>query len=964
MKILNEDVMLEGSNTYKVSYKLDGKNHWSTVNASSEQEATQIVSDEITQKYGGTYQYIGTEKITNEDLDGEYFNADWDDDGIDGEPGIGKSFFADGYDWKWFKQVGESVHLDFDNWAVWWAYRPEEEDNPESMAISAFFVVDTDTGFIDWGPCDTVEEAQEFLQSKVDDWENDDIDESVNPIDLTDCPECGGMSFNSRTGRCTKCSYRESLNNNSKSIKEDLEDIEFIVDTYLPDLLVSDTDKPGKYEMCYRGNDSVSVIVEFDPSYSEYVFTIDGEGPHSYSSYEYIQGEIERALDKKLWMNESKSIKEDTHLDDESAKVATNSRGDFLVRASSGHGYTAFNKHNVCIGGITTDDEKEAVNKFKFGKLDEAKYTLDESWFEDINEDVNDGNYLEYDDVDETKYPNLKSAIEHNDVSVVIRNNAYSTEVFDNDSMKEHGIDFANVTRELNQYAKDNGLVDAFRRANMHRARGGFYGMPDNTTNEDWDDDYDYDELGFDPFTDSYDDEWSDEELANIYGGERMYCPHCGSSNYYDGRCYKCNPTTPEEMGESINAKGFNEALGNKFITAFKSDIEKVAVDVITNKLGYESDFANEYIVIDVRKGTFSEGEPAIICEIRTEMDYDDCMTLADELNAVLNKYFNDDPYFDMEDSHTLISYLDPDCLINKDKLSESNSIEEEPYTKEMIEQDLKLITKNFTEKEGELKCGFKEEKDFGVEILKQHYNIVEVSGDDRREGTWYHISYAEPIKEIEEAIAPDGYAPKKVGKAYKVFRVKNGKLYPPMVANPGGADTPVGVWLTAEEGEFAGLSKTGRPQVKSTGSGTLSYRPGWHLGDIPRASQFDRTNKETGEKEFPKDFVWAECDYTMDVDYQPESDEQGYMRMGKDGKPYRSDKYQHSLAGLPKLPKDGYYKYRTNPRPDTVPWVITGAIKVNKLLSDAEVNDILAKHGIDPIHRQGGDKTLAELGL
>ena len=218
--------------------------------------------------------------------------------------------------------------------------------------------------------------------------------------------------------------------------------------------------------------------------------------------------------------------------------------------------------------------------------------------------------------------------------------------------------------------------------------------------------------------------------------------------------------------------------------------------------------------------------------------------------------------------------------------------------------------------------------------------------------------------KNLKEAEAPAGYSPKKQGKAYKVFRVKNGKLYPPMVANPGGKDTPIGKWLIADEGEFAGLSKTGRPQVKSSQGGTLSYRPGWHLGDIPRASQFDRTNKETGEKEFPKDFVWAECSYTMDVDYQPESDEQGYMRIGKDGKPYRSDKYQHSLAGLPKLPKDGYYKYRTNPRPDTVPWVITGAIKVDRLLSDAEVNEILKKNGVEPIHRQGGDKTLAELGL
>lgn len=229
---------------------------------------------------------------------------------------------------------------------------------------------------------------------------------------------------------------------------------------------------------------------------------------------------------------------------------------------------------------------------------------------------------------------------------------------------------------------------------------------------------------------------------------------------------------------------------------------------------------------------------------------------------------------------------------------------------------------------------------------------------------TYDRLPIGHKIGELTEETNP----PKKTGKAYKVFKVKKGKLYPPMVANAGGKDTPVGVWLEAEEGEFAGLSKTGRKQVKSTGSGTLSYRPGWHLGDVPRAPQFDRTNKETGEKEFPKDFVWAECDYAMDVDYQLDADEQGYMRTKVDDEgnviTTRSDKYQHSLAGLPRLPKDGYYRYRTNPRPDTVPWVITGKMRVNKLLSDDEVNEILRSKGIEPIHRQGGDKTLAELGL
>lgn len=261
----------------------------------------------------------------------------------------------------------------------------------------------------------------------------------------------------------------------------------------------------------------------------------------------------------------------------------------------------------------------------------------------------------------------------------------------------------------------------------------------------------------------------------------------------------------------------------------------------------------------------------------------------------------------------------------------------------------------------------------------------------------------------VQEKISDQDYSQSKKGVAYKVFRIKNGKLYPPMVANPGGGDTPVGVWLDAEEGEFAGLSKTGRKKVKSTGSGDLAYRPGWHLGDVPRAKQFDRSfswtfvNAEEDtpvEKSvntyntfiknyakssnigkiyyvkdvdayvqvvnnnapyFPYDFIWAECEYVMDINYQDEADEQGYMRTKPDGSTYRSDKYQHSLAGLPKLPTKGYYKYRTNPNPDTVPWVITGAIKVTKLLDDFDVRRIL---GNDAPERQGGDKTLSELGL
>lgn len=203
---------------------------------------------------------------------------------------------------------------------------------------------------------------------------------------------------------------------------------------------------------------------------------------------------------------------------------------------------------------------------------------------------------------------------------------------------------------------------------------------------------------------------------------------------------------------------------------------------------------------------------------------------------------------------------------------------------------------------------------------------------------------------------------PKKVGIAYKVFYAKDGQLYPPMVANPGGAGTPVGVWLDADVAASAPPSKTGRPQVQAGGKGTnagkmsLAFRPGWHLGDLPMATQFARKNPETGKKElFPADFVWAECEYAMDHDYQEEAMSYGYTEHGK---------FRHSYAGLPRLPEDGYYRYRTNPNPDTVPWVITGAMRVKRVLTDAETDKILRDAGVEPMKRQGGELNLEKLGL
>ena len=194
---------------------------------------------------------------------------------------------------------------------------------------------------------------------------------------------------------------------------------------------------------------------------------------------------------------------------------------------------------------------------------------------------------------------------------------------------------------------------------------------------------------------------------------------------------------------------------------------------------------------------------------------------------------------------------------------------------------------------------------------------------------------------------------PKKKGVGYKVFVLKDGKLYPPMVANPDGAETPVGVWLDADAAPIAGESKTGRPQVKQGGKGTqggsgkLAYRPGWHLGVVPYAIQFNRKDADGNKTLFPKNFVFAEVEYAADVDYQEEARQEGINPSGK---------YQHSLAGLKHLPTDGYYMYRTNPNPETDPWVITGAMKVNRILTRAEQAELVKNAGREPQQIQEGD--------
>ena len=248
-------------------------------------------------------------------------------------------------------------------------------------------------------------------------------------------------------------------------------------------------------------------------------------------------------------------------------------------------------------------------------------------------------------------------------------------------------------------------------------------------------------------------------------------------------------------------------------------------------------------------------------------------------------------------------------------------------------------------------------EKLMKAELAEKEAKYAEMDSEvEEAKGVTYTEEDSEEVEDDDDNVAyrlRKDAPPTKTGIGYKVFVLKNGKLYPPMVANPNGEATPFGVWLDADAAPIAGVTKTGRQQVKAGGKGTqggsgkLSYRPGWHLGEIPYALQFNRLNSETGQRElFPANFVWAEVEYANDVDYQEKAMSYGINKNGK---------FQHSLAGLPYLPENGSYKYRTNPDPNTDDWVITGAMKVNRILRPSEVDAMVEESGREPQERQAG---------
>jgi len=182
---------------------------------------------------------------------------------------------------------------------------------------------------------------------------------------------------------------------------------------------------------------------------------------------------------------------------------------------------------------------------------------------------------------------------------------------------------------------------------------------------------------------------------------------------------------------------------------------------------------------------------------------------------------------------------------------------------------------------------------------------------------------------------------PKKTIKGYKLFKVKKnspGKIFPLFVdAN---SSIPIGKWLDAEAGEL-----TDKGKVKSK-LGPLAYRPGWHSGDVPVATHIGDSGDGTSKPKYrSSDHVWGEVEIPADVDWQEEANKRA--KKNKKG-----EMVLNTAHITDQIPTNGFYRYKTNPNM-TGNWIISGAIKVNRILSDEEVEQINKSHGVADLPRK-----------
>ena len=152
-----------------------------------------------------------------------------------------------------------------------------------------------------------------------------------------------------------------------------------------------------------------------------------------------------------------------------------------------------------------------------------------------------------------------------------------------------------------------------------------------------------------------------------------------------------------------------------------------------------------------------------------------------------------------------------------------------------------------------------------------------------------------------------------KIMTGYKLFEMRDdGKLFPLFIGKK--EETPINEWVMAEIVEY-------HPG--------FAHRPGCHIGatmpSAPCLMSANGTYKSQRGKRFKR--VWCEVEYVADIDYTEE-----VLKLPK-------------KCFTDRLPDGGFYNFKES---GNRLWVIADRIRVTKMLSEEERQDVLKESNYD----------------
>ena len=350
------------------------------------------------------------------------------------------------------------------------------------------FVVDTDTGFIDWGPCDTVKEAQEFLQSKVNDWENDDINESKSIKEKFNIQDYYNQTLN-------------KFNNVYSRVNDDYDTFETGVELAIQDL----TDETNKSEL-FRCDNREAVKTFTDKLVNTREYDTLKVYPEVKNGYYDVIDYLNRLV------NESKSIKEDI-----------NSAANSLFELLKDYGAISVDK-DVDVSRISfrnSEDDSDATL---------VHHCILSKGYKELNQYGNNPNVTEY--INEAGDTCVKLLIYDDSIAVELSAEDSSQYMNVDESLKEGVEKYIIIAKEdgLNLYynATDDNFGTDMKAATQYAERAvaldDYKAVKDRYPTAYIRSTYDIPLLNKPSKKEGFEeDEWDDDELASIYGGDTKY---------------------------------------------------------------------------------------------------------------------------------------------------------------------------------------------------------------------------------------------------------------------------------------------------------------------------------------------------------------------------------------------------------------------------------------------------------